>query len=337
MITTTPAGLYCPLGDFFIDPWQPVSRAVITHAHADHARPGSDNYLCNDSCARLLRHRLGDTSRIQSVSYGETLDLNGVQVSLHPAGHILGSAQIRLEHKGEVWVVSGDFKTSFDSTCAQFEPLKCDTFITESTFGLPIYRWPADADVFEEINQWWQQNMAEGKTSLLLCYTLGKAQRILRGIDSSIGPIMAHGAVQIVNELYISSGVELPLTEHVGDKTKGINLAGSLVLAPLSVQGTPWLRRLGAVSVGFASGWMKVRGMRSRRALDRGFILSDHADWPSLLRTVEATGANRVLVTHGYSQVFARHLRETGFDADVLDTRFEGETDESSAQTEEAG
>lgn len=328
MITVTQSGLYCEAGDFYIDPWLPVERALITHAHADHARPGNQSYLCASDGVHILRHRLGDHAQIQAIPYGEHLKIKEIDVAFFPAGHILGSSQIRLEYKGEVWVISGDFKTHADPTCQAFEPLKCNTFITESTFGLPIFRWASDSVVLGDINKWWQQNRLDGKTSLLLCYALGKAQRILKGVDSSIGPILTHGAVQVLNEIYAAAGVDLPHTEHVSDKPKGSDLAGSLILAPLSVQGTPWLRRLGNLSVGFASGWMRVRGMRRRRALDKGFVLSDHADWSSLLKVVADTEAERVLVTHGYSQVFVRHLREHGLDADVLETQFEGETED---------
>jgi putative mRNA 3-end processing factor len=334
MITVTEAGLYCERGNFFIDPWLPVERAVITHAHADHARPGCGSYLCAARGELVLRHRIGVDAPVQGIPYGEKVSMNGATISLHPAGHILGSAQIRIEHNGQVCVVSGDYKTVFDSTCEPFEPLRCHTFITESTFGLPIYRWISDAEIFQQINSWWQQNRLDGKTSLLLCYALGKAQRILRGIDSSIGPIFTHGAVQTINEVYRISGVELPRTEKVAEKPKGTDYAGSLILAPVSVQGTPWLRRLGTLSVGFASGWMRVRGMRRRKALDRGFVLSDHADWASLLGTIAATGAGRVLVTNGYSQVLMRYLEEHGIESGVLETRFEGEGNDSDEKSD---
>lgn len=330
MIVVTEAGLYCQEGDFYIDPWLPVERAILTHAHADHARSGSNSYLCAQPAAHILRHRLGPTASIQTANYGEPIKMHEATVSLHPAGHILGSAQVRVEHKGEVWVVSGDYKLGPDPTCEPFELVKCNTFITESTFGLPIYRWLADHVVFEQINSWWQQNILDGRTSLLLCYALGKAQRILHGIDAGTGPIFTHGSVQVLNDVYRSSGINLPETRSVTDQMKGTSFSGALILAPLSVQGTPWLRRLGNISTGFASGWMRIRGMRRRRALDRGFVLSDHADWNGLLATIAATEAEQVFVTHGYSQVLVRHLTECGINAAVMETKFEGEAEDIS-------
>ncbi len=330
MIVATKKGLYCEKGDFYIDPWRPVARAVITHAHSDHARIGSDSYLCARSGAGILKHRLGDNVVVDAVDYGEKRSINGVELSLHPAGHILGSSQVRVEHQGEVWVVSGDYKVQADPTCDAFEPLQCNTFITESTFGLPVYKWPDDIEVFESINKWWNKNKEAGRASLLLCYSLGKAQRILKGIDASIGPIFTHGAIESLNQAYRYSGISLPHTEHV-PLTKGASnkYSGSLVLAPPAVLGSAWVRRFGTVSTAFASGWMRIRGMKRRYAVDRGFILSDHADWPALLNTIEATGAGRVLVTHGYTDILVRYLREVGKDAYTMTTNFQGESEEA--------
>ena len=239
LILRTDAGLYCPAGDFHIDPWNPVPRAVITHAHGDHARPGSDRYLAAASSRDILRHRLGVDP--DTMPYGQSLDLNGVRISFHPAGHVLGSAQVRMEHQGEVWVVSGDYKLDPDPTCASFEPVRCNTFITESTFGLPIYRWKPAAEVFDEMNAWWRGNQAAGKTSIVFAYSLGKAQRMLSGLDSSIGPIFTHGAVENVTRAYRECGVSLPETVHVGEVARGAAKPwiGGLVLAPPSAAGTP--------------------------------------------------------------------------------------------------
>ncbi len=325
LLHLTDAGLYCPAGDFHIDPWRPVARAVITHAHADHARPGSDHYLSSREGEPVLRVRMGPEARIQAVPFGEPVRLNGVRVSLHPAGHILGSAQVRVEQNGEVWVVSGDYKTLPDPTCTPFEPVRCHTFVTESTFGLPIYRWPAPADVLSEVNAWWQANRDAGRASVLFGYALGKAQRLLAGVDPSIGPIYTHGAVERLNDAYRAAGVRLPATQLASALPRGTSAAGALVVAPPSAQGTPWLRRFGAASAAFASGWMRIRGTRRRRAVDRGFVLSDHADWPGLLDAIGATGASRVWVTHGYTAVMVRHLREQGLDAYAVATPFEGE------------
>lgn len=320
LVCQRPEGLYCPAGDFYIDPWRPVGRAVITHAHGDHARPGHADYLAADDAREVLRTRLGEI-RLQTVRYGASIDVNGVRVALHPAGHVLGSAQVRIEYRGAVWVVSGDYKTGPDATCVPFEPVHCDVFITESTFGLPIYRWAPQEEVFADINAWWSANAAVGKTSVLFCYAFGKAQRVLAGVDPSIGPIVVHGAVEPLNRAYRASGVALPATRLVSE-TPRADLPRALVLAPPSAAGSPWLRRFGAYSDAFASGWMQVRGARRRRALDRGFVLSDHADWPGLQAAIAATGASRVIVTHGQVATMVRWLRERGLDAEAFATEF---------------
>lgn len=318
----TDRGLYCAAGDFHVDPWKPVDRAVITHAHADHARWGCKHYLCSEEGRHVLRVRMGEQAAIESVGFGVPVEIGGVKVSLHPAGHILGSSQVRVEHRGQVVVVSGDYKTEPDATCTGFEPVRCHTFITESTFGLPIYRWPPQAEVFGEINAWWRANQEAGKASLLFGYALGKAQRMLAGLDPSIGPIFTHGAVEPLNEAYRATGIPLPATTPVSAASKDTDWSRALVVAPPSAQGTPWMRRFGGVSTAFASGWMTIRGTRRRKVVDRGFVLSDHVDWPSLLSAVQATGASRVLVTHGYSAVVVRWLRDQGLEADVLKTEY---------------
>ena len=333
LLTLTDHGLYCAAGDFFIDPWQPVSRAVVTHAHADHARFGSSAYLCASPGAGVLRLRVGAEAIIETQPYDRTTTINGVDVSFHPAGHILGSAQVRVAHGGETWVVSGDYKTDPDPTCAPFEPVACDTFITEATFGLPIYRWPPQTEVFEAIDDWWRANQRTGRASILFAYALGKAQRVLAGVDASIGPLFVHGAVDRLNAAYRDAGVALPDCTYVGDAPDGIGWSQALIVAPPSAQGTPWLRRFGDQSAAFASGWMRVRGRRRRRAVDRGFVLSDHVDWPGLLSAIAATGAERVLVTHGYTATVVRYLREQGLDAYELATPYADEPGEESDTT----
>jgi putative mRNA 3-end processing factor len=321
-------GLYCESGDLFIDPWQAVDRAVITHAHGDHARWGSNAYLCSREGLGVLRTRMGAAANIRAAEWGESVDINGVRVSLHPAGHILGSSQIRVEHQGEVWVVSGDYKTAPDPTCTPFELVRCHTFITESTFGLPIYRWPHDDDVFAEIRAWWSANREAGRASVLFGYALGKAQRLLAGLaDADIGPVFTHGAVERLNRDYRHGGVRLADTRYASDLPKGTDFKGSLIVAPPSAAGSTWLRRFGDISTGFASGWMRLRGARRRRALDRGFVLSDHVDWPSLLAAVEGTGAERVWVTHGSREPLVRWLTERGLDAKAVASSWKGEED----------
>ena len=329
LVVARAEGLYCAPGDFYIDPWQPVARAVITHAQSDHAHAGHQQDLAAAPGARILRARLGDIS-LTALEYGEALSLNDVNISLHPAGHVLGSAQVRIECQGEVWVASGDYKLEADGTCAPFEPLRCHVFITESTFGLPIYRWRPQAAVFADINAWWRANAALNRTSVLFCYAFGKAQRILKGIDADIGPILCHGAIENLTTCYRAAGVELPTTRHAATVTDRAELGRALVLAPPSAAGSAWLKRFGDYSDGFASGWMQLRGARRRRSVDQGFVLSDHADWPGLGRAIAATGAPRIIVTHGNVAVMVRWLAEQGFDAGEFATEY-GVEDESAA------
>ncbi|BCG26585.1 DNA ligase-associated DEXH box helicase [Pseudomonas tohonis] len=331
LVVARPEGLYCPLGDFYIDPWKPVERAVITHGHGDHARTGNGHYLATSAGAGILRARLGDI-RLQTLDYGERLEHGGVTLSLHPAGHVLGSAQVRLEYRGEVWVASGDYKTEADGTCAPFEPVRCHCFITESTFGLPIYRWQPQAALFAEIDAWWRANQAAGRASVLFCYAFGKAQRILHGIDASIGPILVHGAMEPLNRVYREAGVALPETRYAGDIARNDPLLRqALVMAPPSAGGSTWMRRFGDYSDAFASGWMMLRGTRRRRGVDRGFVLSDHADWPGLLWAIEQSGAERVFVTHGSVNVLVRYLSEQGLDAQAFSTEYGDEDEPASA------
>jgi putative mRNA 3-end processing factor len=300
-----PEGLYCPAGDFYVDPWAPVARAVITHAHADHACPGSGSYLTTREGAALLRERIGPEGTIEAVDYGERAGL----VTLHPAGHILGSAQVRIEHAGEVWVVSGDYKLAPDPTCAPFESVRCHTFVTESTFGLPIFRWPAESDVLADVHDWWRANIEAGKTSVLYAYPLGKAQRLLAGIDTTIGRLAVHPVVERYNRLYRDQGIAV---------AKGAPESGTLMIAP------PGFEQRGArVSTAMVSGWMRIRGTRRRRSLDRGFVLSDHADWPELLRAIDATGAETVWVTHGHRVPLVRWLEEHGRRAVAVEAHYE--------------
>jgi len=325
LLELTPEGLYCRQGDFYVDPWRRVPRAVVTHAHADHARPGCDRYLCAARGKLVLRERIGGAAPIDTLRFGESISINGVTVSFHSAGHVLGSAQVRIEHAGVAWVVTGDYKLQADPTCDPFEHVEADVFVTESTFGLPIYRWAEPETVAAAINAWWRENQAAGRTSVILAYALGKAQRIAALVDPSIGPIVAHGAVMKMVRAYRDSGVRLPPIDGVPPRARRVGDGRALVIAPPSVAGSRWLRLFGETRVAPASGWMTVRGIRRRRGCERGFILSDHADFPGLLTAIEASRARRVLVTHGASESLARLLRERGFDAAPLATRFTGE------------
>ena len=326
MLSETPAGLYCEAGGFHVDPWGPVPRALITHAHGDHARAGSASYLCAKPCAPLLARRFGPDATIESLPYGQRLTLGDTSVSFHPAGHVLGSAQIRIEGRDGVWVISGDYKRAADPTCAPFEVVACDTFITESTFALPIYRWDETDVVMSELMEWWAGNRERGLTSIVFCYTIGKAQRLLAELARVTDrPVLVHGMMVPMIDVYRDAGVQLLATQTLVERPRGTSLAGELVLAPPSARGTPWMRRLGDISDALASGLMRVRGVRRQRAYDRGFVLSDHADWPSLLRTIRETGASRVLATHGHAEPLARYLREHDLDSDVIRTAWEDE------------
>jgi putative mRNA 3-end processing factor len=330
LVRMTDAGFYCEAGGFHIDPWQPVARALITHAHGDHARGGSDAYLAAAGGLPLLRARLDPGACIETLDYGEPRRIGAVEVSFHPAGHVLGSAQIRIRGPGPTTVVSGDYKLAPDPTCPPFEPVACDVFVTESTFGLPIYRWDAPDTTLRAILAWWEGNRAAGRASVMFAYALGKAQRILAGLqalaDPLPGPVYTHGAIERINDAYRQAGVSLPASRRVSEAPAGTRWSGALIVAPPSARGSRWLARFDPLSGAFASGWMAIRGTRRRAALDRGFALSDHADWPGLGAAITASGAGRIRVTHGYRDELTRWLAERGYDAEPVDTRFEGET-----------
>jgi putative mRNA 3-end processing factor len=326
VVEPTPAGLHCAAGGFYIDPWEPVDRAVITHAHGDHLRPGSGAYLCSAAAAPLVRQRLGADASVQSVAYGDAVQMDGVRVSLHPAGHILGSAQVRIEHGGEVWVASGDYKRAPDPTCAPFQVQRCHAFITEATFALPVFRWDPPAQTVAEICAWWEQMRADGRPAVLFGYSLGKSQRVLSELAACTDrPVYVHGSLLDAIDIYRAAGVPMVPTLRATEEKRGRSFAGELIVAPLTARGSVWMRRFGDHSSAFASGWMRIRGARRRRAYDRGFALSDHADWDDLLSTIADTGAERVFVTHGYTEPLARYLEGFGIAAERWRTLYEGE------------
>ena len=333
LIEFTDKGLYCPQGQFYIDPWKPVERAVITHAHSDHARWGSKYYLCHHFTKPILQLRLGDNN-YESVEWNETVLMNGVKISLHPAGHIIGSSQIRVEYNGEVWVVSGDYKTENDGISGGFEPVPCHTFITESTFGLPIYKWKQQPEIFSDIKNWVKENNAVGKTSVLIAYSLGKAQRLLAPLAETGLPIFLHGAVHNVHETLVKSGFNLPGVQRVVPSTTKEETKGNIVIAPSGADGSPWIKKFSPYSVGVCSGWMQVRGNKRRRNADAGFALSDHADWEGLLKAVKATGAQKVFATHGFQASFSRYLNEQGIEAAEIKTEYGNDEEESITETE---
>jgi len=322
LITATARGLYCPPGDFYIDPWQPVQTAVITHAHGDHLRHGSAQYIVAKPGESLARHRLGSGHTVTGIEYGSARLCGSASVSLHPAGHVLGSAQVRIEHEGRVWVVSGDYKRQPDPTCTALVPLACEVFISEATFALPVYRWPDTREVIADIVRWWGVNRERGLASVLFCYALGKAQRVLAELRAfNEEPVYVHGAVGALVDLYRKAGVAMVPTLSATTE-RATDYRGALIIAPPGAAGTPWMRRFGEHSSGFCSGWMRVRGDRRRRGYDRGFVLSDHADWPALIETCLATGAKRVLLTHGRSDALTRYLNEQGIEARALATAY---------------
>ncbi|MBV8781605.1 MAG: ligase-associated DNA damage response exonuclease [Phycisphaerae bacterium] len=336
MIISEERGLYCPAGDFHIDAWKPVDRNIITHAHSDHARAGSKRNLAAADGEKLLRLRLGSDAVIDAIRYGETIEQRGVKISLHPAGHVLGSAQVRVEHEGRVCVVSGDYKRQADSTCALFEPIRCHEFITECTFGLPIYHWPAVERVAEEMNAWWRENASLGRTSILLGYSLGKSQRMMSLLDPTIGPILLHGSVLNLTQAYRDSGVRLPPAEHASVENAKLYRGKALVIAPPSVMQATWIRKFAPVSVAMASGWMMIRGNRRRRGVDRGFVLSDHVDFDDLLRTISETGAEHIIATHGYTTALTRLLGERGIHATSTRTEWVGDEDQAMVAEQDA-
>jgi putative mRNA 3-end processing factor len=331
LLSFTDRGIHCADGGFFIDPWRPVDRAMITHGHSDHARWGHGHYLCTHQALPVVRHRLGDI-RAEGIAYGEVRQIGGVRVSFHPAGHVPGSAQIRVERGGEVWVVSGDYKVEDDGLSEPFEPVRCHAFISECTFGLPIFTWQPQAVIAARMADWWRRNAAEGRVSVLAAYGLGKAQRLMTMLPDA-GPILTHGAVEETTRILRDQGYALPPTLRVTADVSAKTHPGALVIAPPSALGTPWARRFGPVSAAFASGWMALRGIRRRRGFDTGFVISDHADWPGLNAAIRATGAERVFVTHGYTTPFRRWLEEQGYDAGIVQTEFGG--DEADTETAE--
>ena len=327
LLEFTSNGIYCSKADVYLDPWRGVKKALITHGHSDHARWGSKSYITQIDNVPILKHRLGNIS-VTGKNYGDKFQINGVTFSFHPAGHVPGSSQIRVEYKGEVWVFTGDFKIQDDKISTPYEPVKCHTFITECTFGLPVYKWEDPKIVHEQINNWWYENKSNGVTSLLMGYSLGKIQRLLKNLDPEIGKIFTHGATEKMTEV-LRAKLDFPKTSLVTRDTSKKEIEGNIVLAPPAVLGSVWARKLGITSSGYASGWMAIRGARRRRAVDRSFVLSDHADWDGLLSAIYSTECENVITTHGYTDIFARYLNGLGLNAVSEKTEYEQETPET--------
>ncbi len=334
LLSFTENGIYCSRAKVYIDPWKPVEKAIITHAHADHSRSGMKHYLTHHQSIPVMKHRLGADIYVEGKEYDEEFKINGVSFSLHPAGHIIGSAQVRVEYKGEIWVASGDYKLENDQTCTPVEPVKCHAFITESTFGLPVFKWKPQSAVMDEINDWWERCNAQNKTPIIFSYSLGKAQRIINHVNHEIGPILTHGAVEATNAVLRQAGIHVAPTIHVAPETNLKQYKNALVIAPPGAMNSKWMSKFKPVSTGMASGWMNLRGARRRQNYDRGFVLSDHADWDGLNSAVKATCAEKIFVTHGYTEIYAKWLNEKGYDAEIVKTEFTGESLDQPAESE---
>ncbi|KIO79013.1 mRNA 3'-end processing factor [Pedobacter lusitanus] len=326
LISFTNKGIYCKQGGFYIDPWHPVDLAVTTHGHADHVKSGNKAYLCHELTKPVLLQRLGADLPVQTLPYNKEITINGVKLSLFPAGHVIGSAQIRLEYKGEICVISGDYKVEYDGISTAFEPVKCHTFVSESTFGLPIYKWLPQQEVFGKIRNWIADNHDQLKTSVLIAYSLGKAQRLIKNLAGDTN-IYVHQSIANLNDGFISAGVDLPQTIRITPDIRKEDLQKGIVIVPPALADGKWMKSLMSASTGICSGWMQVRAGRRWKSADAGFALSDHADWPGLLSAIKATTAEKVFVTHGFVSTFTRYLNETGLNAEEVSTRY-GEDEE---------
>nr|WP_288813411.1 ligase-associated DNA damage response exonuclease [uncultured Sphingobacterium sp.] len=321
MIQFTSKGIYCVPGKFYLDPWQPVDLAIITHGHADHAYPGMKKYLCHHFTVNILKSRIGHDIQVEGVAYNRPFHINGVKISLHPAGHIIGSSQIRMEYKGKVIVFTGDYKIQDDGLSTPFEPVKCHELITESTFGLPIYRWESVAAQTQRLNEWITHNQGFKKTSVFIGYSLGKSQRILNAVKD-MGEVYVHYSIAKLNMAYSEAGIQLPPYHIVDLRTDTKQLDGKIVLLPPALLDTSLLQKIPHVAYAICSGWMQIRGARRWRSADAGFAISDHADWNGLLQAVRESGAEKVFVTHGQTATFSKYLNEIGIEAEEVKTNY---------------
>lgn len=328
LIEFTNRGIYCKQGDFYIDPWHPVDYAVTTHGHADHVKWGNKNYLCHDLTKPILKQRYGLEDNVETLPYYKEIDINGVKLSLYPAGHVIGSSQIRLEYKGEITVVSGDYKVEYDGISTAFEPVKCHNFVSESTFGLPIYTWQTQELIFDQIKKWIADNHFKNKTSILVAYSLGKAQRLIKNLAGTY-PIYVHNSIANLNDGFIAAGVDLPDTIRLSPEIKKDELQKGILIIPPALADGKWVKSLQQPAIGICSGWMAVRAGRRWRSADAGFALSDHADWPGLLSAIKATEAEKVFVTHGSTAIFSKYLNEIGIASEEVTTKYGAEDDET--------
>lgn len=334
LIQNTPKGLYCPLADVFIDPQKPVTRALITHGHSDHAVTGHRYYLCTKLTEAVIKLRLGSFIQTQVVGFGERITINNVHFSFHPAGHIPGSAQIRIEHKGEVWVITGDYKTEPDKVSGDYELLKCDTFITETTFALPIYQWQPQSHIMNEILNWYKYNLTLGKSTIVLAYALGKSQRIIQNIPDEI-PIYTHTTVEDTNKVLREAGLKLRKTIQINSRVSKKDIQRGIVIAPSSILNTPLMRSLESPGLGYASGWMALSRFRKQQAATAGFVLSDHVDWNELNLVIHECGAENIWLMHGYTKEYKQYLTAIGKNVTDIGSHFQLKTKDTPLLEEE--
>lgn len=328
LLNLTECGIYCSAGDFYIDPWRPVQKAFISHAHSDHARSGNATYICHKHTTPILELRLGNLNNFRSVDYGESISVNGVKITFHPAGHIIGSSQIRVEHNGRVEVFSGDYKTSQDGLSTPFEPIKCHHFISESTFGLPVFKFSDTNQIATNFQDWVKRNNEKGLNSIVFAYSLGKAQRIVNLSPENV-EVFVHDSIFKTNQVIQSAGISLNAYQHANEFDKLKN-QGALIITPPATMDSKWLKRFEPYSTAYASGWMQIRGNKKRLAVDKGIVISDHADFQGIIEAVNATGCEKVSFTHGYADFMARHFSEKSLEATVLKTDFMGDHESQS-------
>lgn len=333
LVKFTKKGIYCIPGKFYLDPWLPVDYAIISHGHADHSRSGMKHYLCHNDSKAIIKHRLGHDIDIESMGYDEPKMVNGVQVSFFPAGHVIGSAQIRLEYKGFVVVFTGDYKVKDDHLTVPFEPVKCHEFITESTFGLPIYNWLPEDDIQKQMQNWVHNNQQHNRTSVFIGYSLGKAQRIMKLMEG-VDKMYVHSAIHNLNNAIEGSGIALPKTELLTYDFKKEDLQNRIVIVPPALLGSKLLKKIPNAATAICSGWMQIRGNRRWQAVDAGFAVSDHADWNGLLSAVKATEAEKVYVTHGSQATFSKYLNEIGIPSAEVKTEYGNDEDDKELATE---
>ena len=302
-------GLYCEPANVWIDPYKPVEKAIITHAHSDHFTNGCREYICSIETGLLLRKRFGNNINLKTFDYDKNFFINGINFSLHPSGHILGSSQIKINAGSEVWLITGDLKRQKDKTCRSYKKLKTDFLICESTFALPIFNWESTQKIIDNITKWVFQN--EDSTSILFCYSLGKAQRLLSElITQNLKNIYVHKSINNMNIIYKKLGIELEEAKLFNNDIEINNIKNSLLLLPPSLNNRNFLKKFNRVQTGFASGWMSIRALKKRSGYDKGFTISDHADWKGLIKTIRESEAKRVFLNHGEGEYLANFLRD---------------------------